>query len=260
MSVFEWDLPDTWDKDYTLYTLYCWGFYAVVNTDKYGVIPQACSLSGYDVFYRPTNAVISNPLLNGILQPRIGKQCVLVKLQPDYGGIMDLVNYYADMLALCAEATGVNLVNSKLAYVFTATDKASAESFKKLYDQIASGEPAVVQDKHLQTQDGRASWESFVQNIGQNYITDKLLSDLRKLVDMFDTEIGIPNANTDKRERLISDEVNANNVETFTRSAMWLENLKSSCKQANEMFGIAMDVNWRVHPFEKTTTTKEVAE
>ena len=106
MSVFKWEMPPEWSKNYTLYTLYCWGFFAVVNTDRYGVIPQACGLRGYDVFYQPTNAVITNPLLTGTLEPRIGLQCELVRLQPDYGGIMDIVTYYADMLALCAESVG----------------------------------------------------------------------------------------------------------------------------------------------------------
>ena len=50
MSVFKWEMPPEWSKNYTLYTLYCWGFFAVVNTDRYGVIPQACGLRGYDVF------------------------------------------------------------------------------------------------------------------------------------------------------------------------------------------------------------------
>lgn len=253
MSVFKWKVPETWGLNYMLYTLYCWGFFAVINTDKYGVIPQACSLKGYDVFYQPTNAVIANPLLQGIKEPRIGSQCTLFKLQPDYGGIMDMVSYYADMLALTAEAAGVNLVNSKLSYVFTASDKASAESLKKLYDNVASGEPAVVQDKHLLTPEGKPSWDTFAQNIGQNYITDRLLSDLRTIVNMFDTEIGIPNANTEKRERLISDEVNANNVETYTRCAMWLEELKASCDKANRMFNLDLSVEWRVRPFETVT-------
>jgi hypothetical protein len=100
MSVFEWQIPPTWSKDYFLYVLYCWGFMAIINTDKFGVIPQACGLQGYDVFYRPTHAVIVNPLLTGMKTPRIDKQCVLMRLQPDYGGIMDMVTYYSDMMAL----------------------------------------------------------------------------------------------------------------------------------------------------------------
>lgn len=246
MSVFEWDLPETWNKDYFLYVLYCWGYVAVVNTDKFGVIPQGCGLKGYDVFYAPTHAVIANPLLSGILEPRIGTQCALLKLQPDFSGILDLVGHYAEQMALASQSVSVNLLNSKLSYVFTAKTKALAESLKKMYDQIASGEPAVVIDSRIKNAaDGEETWKSFEQNVGGNYIVTNLLADLRKIEAMFDTEIGIPNANTDKRERLIQDEVNANNIETYSKCAMWLENLQDACKRVNDMFGLNISVRWR---------------
>ena len=249
MSVFEWDLPATWNKDYFLYVLYCWGYVAVVNTDKFGVIPQGCGLKGYDVFYAPTHAVIANPLLSGILEPRIGTQCELLKLQPDFSGILDLVGHYAEQMALASQSVSVNLLNSKLSYVFTAKTKALAESLKKMYDQIASGEPAVVIDSRLKNAaDGEETWKAFEQNVGGNYIVTNLLADLRKIEAMFDTEIGIPNANTDKRERLIQDEVNANNIETFSKCAMWLENLQDACKRVNDMFGLSIAVRWREIP------------
>lgn len=249
MSVFEWDLPETWNKDYFLYVLYCWGYVAVVNTDKFGVIPQGCGLKGYDVFYAPTHAVIANPLLTGILEPRIGTQCELLKLQPDFSGILDLVGHYAEQMALASQSVSVNLLNSKLSYVFTAKTKALAESLKKMYDQIASGEPAVVIDSRLKNAaDGEETWKSFEQNVGGNYIVTNLLADLRKIEAMFDTEIGIPNANTDKRERLIQDEVNANNIETYSKCAMWLENLQDACKRVNDMFGLSIAVRWREIP------------
>lgn len=263
ISVFKWELPENWSKDgrnYFLYTLYCWGFNVLINTDKYGVIPQGCGLRGYGVFYQPTTAIITNPLLGGMKELRIGEQCTLFRLQPDYGGIMDIVSIYADMMALAMEGIGVNFINSKLAYVFTAGSKSAAEALKKMYDRIASGEPAVVQDKNLMLEDGSPAWQVFNQNLTQTYIADSLLSDLRKIEAMFDTEIGIPNANTDKKERLITDEVNANNVETATRVDAWLDNLKESCEAAKKMFGANMSVAWRVDPYatDTTETTEEV--
>ena len=65
---------------------------------------------------------------------------------------------------------------------------------------------------------------------------------------MFDTEIGIPNANTDKRERLIQDEVNSNNIETYSKCAMWLENLQDACKRVHDMLGLSISVRWREIP------------
>lgn len=243
-SVFEWKLPETWAKNYFLYSLYCWGYGAVVNTDRYGVLFQACGLSGYDIYYQPTNAVITNPLLRGTLRPRIGLECEIIRLQPDYGGIYDMISYYSDMMALCAESAGVNILNSKLSFVFSSSNKAMAESFKKLYDQIASGEPASFIDKNL-TSDDKLDVQMLQQNVGNNYIADRLISDLRKINSEFLTKIGIPNANTDKKERLISDEVNANNIETETLAAGWLEELQKSCARVNAMFGTNLSVKWR---------------
>ena len=246
ISVFKWNMPEGWAKNYFLYVLYCWGFIAIVNTDKFGVIPQQCGLKGYNVYYQPTNALITNPLLRGLLEPEIGSECVLLRLQPDYGGVMDLVNFYAEELAL-----SVNLLNSKVAYVFTAQNKSTAESFKELYDRIASGQPAVVQDKNLLGDDGKPSWMPWSQDLKTLYIAGDLLDAMRQIENMFCTDLGLPNANTSKRERLITDEVNANNVETYSRASMWLEELQKGCKDASAMFGIELSVDWRVDPAEE---------
>lgn len=244
-SVFEWKMPETWDKNYFLYVLYVIGFIGIVETDKYGVIPQHGGLGGYTVQYQPQYMLISNPLIAGTLKPIIGEDCVCLRLQPDYCGLYDIIDYYGDLMALCAEASGVNLLNSKLSFIFAADNKATAESFKKLYDQIAGGEPAVFADKNLFDDEGNLRVTMFNQNVGENFITDRLLDTMRTIRCQFLTDIGIPNANTDKRERLITDEVNANNFETRAKCAVWLDELKNGCKQAREMFGIELSVDWR---------------
>ena len=257
MSVFKWELPETWDRDYFLYVLYGIGYVAVLNTDKYGVIPQQCGLDGYNIFYQPKRALVTNPLLRGLKRLDIGTQCTLIKLQPDFGSVMDLVGFYADMMALSAETAGVNLVNSRLSYVFFGKNKNTAESQKKLFDKIASGEPATFVDTALyDVQSGSPSWIPFQQSVGQNYIAGDVLSDLRKWEMMFDTDVGIPNANTDKKERLISDEVNANNVEVTSKAELWLEQLKKSVDQTNNMFGLNISVDWRHDPHEMRQAAK----
>ena len=47
---------------------------------------------------------------------------------------------------------------------------------------------------------------------------------------------------------MLTDEIDSNNVETYTKCDMWLEELKESCKKANNMFGIEMSVDWRYEP------------
>lgn len=245
IAVFKWKMPKEWAQNYILYVLYCWGYLAIVNTDKFGVIAQGCSLAGYDVFYQPTRAIISNPLLTGILEPKIGQQCTLLRLQPDYGGIMDKVNFYADMLALSAETAGTNLFNSKLAYVFGAANKADAESFKKMFDNIASGEPAQFIGKSLFNEDGSPNWMMFNQDLRNSYIAGDILEDMRKWELKFCSDLGIPNSNTEKKERLITSEVESNNIEVKLWADLALESLKKGCQEARDMFGIDLDVDWR---------------
>lgn len=260
ISVFKWNIPEEWDKDYFLYTLYGLGYIAVINTDKYGVICQGGALGGYNIYYRPSYIIITNPLLKGSITATINEDTAIIKLQPDYSSIMDIVGFYADQLALAAESLGVNLINVKTGTVFGAESKAQAESYKKMYDGLSAGDPAIVIDKKLLDEQGKPSWFPFFQNVKQSYVASDILSDMRKIEAMFDTEIGIPNANTDKAERLITDEVNANNVETATRCELWLDSIRKGLTTANEMFNLTLAVDWRVKPDFSTNKPKSVLE
>lgn len=248
ISVYQFDgIPDNWDKDFFTYVLFGLGYVAVVNTDRFGVIPQACGLTGYNVFYRPNKVIITNPLIsNGAMTDLIiGRDCSLIKMQPDYGSIMDMITMYADLMALSLETASVNLLNSKLSYVFTAENKAMAESFKAMYDKIQSGDPMVVLDKNLFRDDGQRSWDAFSQNVGANYIVTDILNDMKSIEDRFNTDIGIPNANTQKRERLVTDEVNVNNVDTQSKVLLWLDTIIKGLEQTNDLFGLNLSVRYR---------------
>lgn len=246
ISVFEFvNIPETWALNYFQYVLVCRGYIGILNTDRYGVIPQECGLGGFNVFYQPRFITVANPLLPGIKQPEIGTKCEVIKMQPDYGSVMDLVSTYADLMALCLESAGVNLLNSKLSYVFAAGNKTQAESFKKMFDKIASGDPAAFVDKNLFNEDGSRNWDVFFQNLKQNYVASDILNDMKTLEDQFNTAVGIPNANTQKRERLITDEVNANNVDTEAKISLWLETMRGDMRRVNEMFGLDLDVRYR---------------
>lgn len=236
ISTIKCTIPENWNRDYLLYVLFARGYIAVVNTNRFGVICQECGLYGFDIYYAPTNATICNPLLTGILQPRIHVQCEVIKLTPDYLGVNDIITYYANKLAMAGESVDTNLINTKLAYIFIANGKSQAATFKTLYDDIASGKPAVVMDKNMLRDDGSIGIEMFNQNLAQTYIAGDVLEDMRKIENEFNTIFGIPNANLEKKERMITDEVNANNTETMCRLDFWLESLQDGAERANKMF------------------------
>ena len=244
-SVYEFTLPEKWDHDYFRYTLFTLGFGAVLNTDKYGIIFQHGTPSGYNVYYRPTRVIVANPALSKTYDLTIGEDCQVIKLTPDWRGCFDIVQLYADMMAITMESFGINVLNSKLSYVFAAESKTMAESMKKLFDQVASGQPAAFADSALFDDEGNPRWMEFTQNLQQNFIGLDLLEALTTIENKFNTAIGINNANLQKRERLITDEVNANNDDIKALCSVWLESIQDSMQKVNDMFGLSLSVRLR---------------
>lgn len=244
MAPIKINIPDEWAENYFQYLLYYWGYVAIINTDKYGVICQGCGIGGYDVFYQPKWVVITNPLLKGTIRANIGEETTLIKLQPDYGGIYDIVSYYADLMAIVSEAAGFSAINSKLAYVFATNNKSGAETMKKMYDNISSGNVAQFIDKTLFNEDGSPNWIMFNQKVKDTYIVTECLQDLKQIEQMFDEQIGIPSV-INKKERMIQAEANSNNFSTMSNVVLWLESIQKGCEQANEMFGLNMSADWR---------------
>lgn len=250
-NVFKFTLPEGWDEDYFKYVLFGAGFVPILYTARFGVIPQYGAAGGFNQFFEPDFVIIANELLpaESGRELKIGRDCEVVRLAPDWRGAGDLIGFYAAKMALCSQGIDINLINSKVAFVFAAKSKAQAEAFKKMYQDIASGEPAVVVDKSLFTEEGDAQWQLFSQNLKNTYLVSDIVSDMRKIEEEFDTKIGIPNANTDKRERLNTDEVNANNVETAIIAEGWLNSIRTGFEKVKKLYpGVNCSVDWRVKP------------
>lgn len=246
LAVFDFDIPKYWDKDYFLYVLFFEGFIGIVPGGVYGEwVPQLCTLKGHDIYYRPTNIIVDNPYAKELNNKnyKIGENAGLIKVQPNYHSVWDIVSLYSDMLAESLAGISSNLINSKFAYIFGAKNKATAEALKKMYDKIAAGEPAVFLDKKLFDDNGNLTVQLFQQE--DVYNMGDRLADFRKILNMFDTEIGIPSVNYEKKERMIVDEVNANNVETESLSDIWLETLTDSINDVNSLTGLNLKVTKR---------------
>lgn len=250
LSVFTFQLPPTFGKELFLNALFGNGVVTVVNSAEFGLLAQWGNAGGYNVNYQPRYMLFANPLLPEFSgrELEIGSDCAIIKLTDDWRGVFDLVAFYAGKMALATQAVDINLINSKLAYVFAAKDKTQAQSFKKLMDTINNGETSVVVDKSLFDENGEAQWKAFQQDLKSVYLVTDLLNDCAKIEDEFNTRVGIPNANTEKRERLISDEVNANNVETSILAEGWLENIREGCDMVRDMYNAEIKVDWRVKP------------
>ena len=245
ISVFSWEnVPENWSMRYLLYNLYFHGYVCVINNDKFGIVPQFCTLGGYNIYYEPTRVMVVNELIKK-QEYKIAQDTELILLTPDYFGIGDMVSFYADMMALTAESAGVNIANAKFTQVFRANNKTQAESFKKMFDNVLRGEPAVFIDKSMYDDNGNPLWETFVNNLSNNYIGDKLLLDLRHWENEFCAECGIRTTNYEKKAQMTVNEVNRNQLENYTRADFWLETINKSLEKVNKMFGLNISVKWR---------------
>lgn len=141
VSMVRWTLPETWPSNRLQYLVFGSGGVTVFNTDRYGLVYDRMGLTGINIFYNPTHSIIANPFIKGSPYLQIGKQCEIINLQPDYRGMVDIVAYYGDMMALAAQTIQSNLINSRLAYVFAACNKAGAESFKRCLTRLCRVTP-----------------------------------------------------------------------------------------------------------------------
>lgn len=251
LSVLDFDLPESWTgsiKDFFLYVLFRYGYGAVFKTPEFGLLFQPASLNGYDVWYRPTNAIISNPAFIESLDLIIGKDCELLKLTPDYMGVWDIISYYAEKLSILDNAINVSLINLKAAFLLGAKNKAAGEALKKMLDKVNRGEPAVIFDQKIGN-DQTDKTEPFqvvdLGNLKEKYLTTDQLADFRTLLHNFDTEIGIPTLPIEKKERMITDEATSLQIDAESRSEIWLNTFNESAKAVNEMFGTSFRASRR---------------
>ena len=226
---FEFEIPPEWELDYFLSVLFREGHISITDTAM-GIVALRSGLTGIGIYNQPTTAIFANPVL-GNFERTIDVDCSVIKLQYDYQGVGWMIDRYATLLAMCDSGIAVNLMNTKAAYVFGATSKAQAESYKKMYDDITQGKPAVFVNG-----DSINKENMFTMPAKENFISDDIQLLKRKIVNEFLTDIGINNTNLDKRERLTDDEVNANNEEVRFNIMHWYDNIQDGIRRTKRLF------------------------
>lgn len=238
-GIFDISAPDYWDTDFLLDTLLLNGCFGIFENNS-EPIAMNCQPFGVNMYYKPTNFNIANPVL-GTFTKTIGVDGSLIYLEEDpmagstFRTIRPLLTQYAYKLAACDKCIDMSLMNSGVTAIFSASSKKAAESFRAMYDEIAEGKPAAFVDEEL----GLASSNS--RNLQytpakDNFVCDKVQIEKRCIIEEFLTAIGVNNANTDKRERLNSAEVNSNNEECYIATEVWSRNLKESIERTKKLF------------------------
>lgn len=235
-------LPDTWKasvRDFFYWCVFAYGYVGIFDTDEYGLSFQPGALYGFDFYYQPTEFIVANPKLNKKF--KIHEEAEILKLTPDYRGIFDIISYYSMLLSALDSGINMSIVNSKFAYLMGAKNKGAAESLKKIFDKIASGEPAVIFDQSLLPMDPQSKEESWSflerSNLKQSYLTTDQLMDRSTLLSSFDAEIGIRSLPYNKKERLVTAEAESREQDSTARLEVWKATLDSSLDLVNKMFG-----------------------
>lgn len=233
------NMPKEWqpNKDLMYWCLFAYGFVGCGTLPDLGRWFNPGTLSGYDFYYRPTKFILCNPYYKDSRELEIGKDAEIIKLTPDYMGIFDVINYYAEKIATIDVAINTAIINSKFAYVVGAKNKAAAEVLKTLFDKVNRGEPAVFFDKKLANDgiDKEEPWQAlFREGLKNSYIVTDLLRDYQTIINDFDTEVGIPTIPYEKKERMVTDEARSKQIDATSRSIIWYDTLRDSFDRAND--------------------------
>ena len=238
-SRFKFTLPAEWDLNFFRFYLFRCGSIAVIYTNEYGWVAQPYGIVKLNLYYNPAEITVFNHFFNTDKKGIIGKNSEIIHLFDDFFGFDDLVTRYAEVLAQIDRTINVNLMNVNVTTYFPARNKKQADEIKEAYALATTGQPFIAINKDAIGDD---VIEPLLGKIKDNYIVDSLLEARRNIINQFLTEVGIANANTDKKERLITDEVNQNNDETKAIISVVYENLKKCFEKVNAISGLGLKV------------------
>lgn len=234
-GIFKITVPEGMTDDYILNTLIYFGYVIFTDTEA-GVLGLRGTVTGNNYLYMPTGATIVVPGLKE-MRRKIGKDCELLYLERTTDGwfytFRNLIDVYAEKFASADAAIDVNLMNSRAAFMVQAETKAQAQTIKTMYAQISEGEPLVVYKENELSKDGL---QAFFGNVRNNFIVTELQDAKRSIMNELLTVLGVNNANTDKRERLITNEVDSNNIELAVNVGTWKRNMKNCTDKIKTMF------------------------
>ena len=241
-STLKFTLPESWDINFFRFWLFRYGSIGVIYTSEFGWVAQPYSVDELQLYYNPRKITVYNQFIKKPKTGIIGINAGIIRIMDDYYGLDDIVTKYAEMLAQIDRSINVNLMNCNVTALFEADSKKQADEVKEAYGDATTGQPLVVVNKDVM---GGKQITTLLPNIGNNYIVDRLLTARRCIINAFLTEIGIRNANYEKKERLNSAEITENNDETKAVISIIYDNIKKCMETINAFSGLNLDVELR---------------
>lgn len=251
------NLPEGWNNDFFMFCLWVRGYVLVFQTKrkellKYGengIVFQPCYISGkLNFYYQPTTAIVANPYVNLKNDHfKLGDKAHLLKLTPDFMGVLDILTFYAEKLASISQAIDMSIINSKMGLIATAENEAQAGTLKAIYDKLQTGEALVVYDDLLTGTDEiiprKEPFQMWIQELKKNYILTDQLNDMQTILNSFYCEIGLPVA-IEKKERLVTSEADFASAQSQARISCWVETLNECLEVINKDFNTNIEVQY----------------
>ena len=165
-------------------------------------------------------------------------------------------NDYDDLLTFATRINEIELtqdvnLNAQKTPFIILCDEKERLTIKNILQQVRKFKYAILGSKSLKLQN------TDILNTKSDYLLDKLQAHKTELMNEALTFLGINNANTDKKERLIVDEVNSNNDFILVNLDHMYDERIQACKLLNEKFGLNVSVKKREIEGVSRETSKE---
>lgn len=240
-ATFKWNnLPNGIDEKWIERFLFGEGRCMFFKDEKLGFMVAKCTDGGMlNPYDEPTTLrpVATNYYENSKAYEN-GTECVMIRNNDGVLPTHPTIELYAYRLADITRTIDINVKAQKTPILIACNEKQRL-TLKNVYSQWNENEPVIFGSKDLDL--------SGIQVLKTDApaVFDRLQIQKHQIWNEVMTFLGINNANMDKRERLVDDEVQANNEQVEMFAQTMLKSRETACKQINELFGLDISVEYR---------------
>lgn len=251
LSIFEWkNLPPSMNARFLEMCLFYNGQASLLYTNEYGYINTMCADGGYiNIYGLPTELNCYSyrfnerrSLYTEDIGAEKGEECILVMNNYERIPTTATISLFAYRLAEAQRTADVNIKAQRTPVLIT-TDEKQLYTLKRVYEQFDGNTPAIFADKNLISADALKAVKTEAP-----FLCTDIMEYKREIWNEFLTFMGIQNL-SEKRERLITGEVDSNNELLNLNLQALLIPRKEACRQFNEKYGLmgkkAIDVKVR---------------
>ena len=167
-------------------------------------------------------------------------ECVVIENNKLRMPTCEIIDFFVKQLYELVRTRDTNIRTLKLPFIVGTTSDRVLTA-KKIIEEVDNNNPHIVVDTKGVNVDDCVK----VLQTGVKPFTAELTDQYHDILNEALTYLGINNANTDKKERLITDEANANNQFIDSCAQMFLESRQRACEKIRDMFGVDISVELR---------------